>query len=185
MLEVYTKVLWTADEYNRMSEMGFLDPQGRFELIQGEVIRVSPQGKRHGILIAHLTRLLSKLYGEDYYVRVQLPLSLGRYSEPEPDFSLCEVRMTLDADRHPETAALVIEVADSSLSFDRDQKGPVYAEAKIPEFWVLNVADRSVEVMRRPHNGRYEEVSVRRDSESLIPGFASEGTTPHEIFSVL
>jgi len=140
--------LWTREEYYRLAESGILAPDARVELIEGEIVPMPPQGPDHSHSVATLTTKFVRLFGETHFVRVQLPLDLGA-SQPEPDFSLVvlegESRSSL-----PTRADLVVEVAKSSLSFDRNEKASVYAKAGLPELWILNLEASQVEVFRRP-----------------------------------
>ena len=140
---------FSRDEYYRMAELGLFRGE-RVELINGEIVEKSPQGLNHGDAIVLLTRLLTLALGRDFAVRVQLPLSLGRKTEPEPDVAVLRGTGLATEGKHPSTADLVIEVAESSLAYDRTTKATLYAKAGIPEYWVINLVNRQLEVRRDP-----------------------------------
>jgi Uma2 family endonuclease len=144
---------FTRAEYERAAELGLFGPEERLELIGGEVIKkVTPQRSLHATGVSLAADVLKRAFPGGHDVRVQLPLVIGDDSEPEPDVALVrgEIRDHLAA--HPSTALLVIEVADSSLAFDRTTKASLYASAGIPEYWVVNLQDRVLEVHRAPES---------------------------------
>ncbi len=136
-------------EYYKMAEMGFFDGQ-RVELIDGEVILMSPQEAGHATAVELTVRELERAFGEGYYVRDQKPLDLGEHYEPEPDVVVVTGSPRDYAQAHPKTAILIVEVALSSIEYDRTVKASLYAKAGIPEFWLLNLKDRHLEVFREP-----------------------------------
>ncbi len=130
-----------------MGQAGVFPPGERVELIEGEIFPMSPHNPPHSNRIERLNTLLVMAFGKTHGVRVQLPLTLNHLSEPEPDFAIVPLQTWT---RHPDRADLVIEVADSSLSFDRNQKASVYAKAGIVEYWILNLKVGRLEVRRDP-----------------------------------
>ncbi|MEW6277947.1 MAG: Uma2 family endonuclease [Candidatus Eremiobacterota bacterium] len=169
---------FTADEYYLMGEAGVFKPGERVELIEGEIVPVSPQNKRHAARIGRLNTRFVRVWGETHDVRVQLPLSLPGHSEPEPDFAIVPRAWVDDAVRHPSSAHLVIELADSSLRFDRNEKASVYAKAGIPEYWVLNFQQPSLEVRLEPgpdpegsYGYGYRTTRVLQPPDSVTPAF--------------
>ena len=138
---------FSKDEYYRMAEMGFFNGQ-RVELIDGEVILMSPQEAGHATAVELVARILEKAFGEGYHVRDQKPLDLGEGHEPEPDAAVVIGSPRDYAQAHPKTAVLVVEVALSSVDYDRVVKGSLYAKSGIPEYWLLNLRDRRLEVFR-------------------------------------
>ena len=139
---------WSKNDYVRMAETGILADGERTELFEGVILTLSPNNPPHANSVSRLTMMLAK-YFQEKIVRVQLPLDVSDHSLPEPDFAIVAADALQD-DAHPQTAYLVIEVADSSLKFDRTEKMSLYARAKIPEYWIVNVADRVLEVYREP-----------------------------------
>ena len=142
---------FTVTEYAKMGEAGVFRPGERVELIEGEIVPMSPHNVPHASRIARLNTLFVRTFGETHEVRVQLPLTLGEVSEPEPDFAMVTFADVEIAQRHPSRADLVVEIADSSLSFDRGEKASLYAKAGILEYWLLNLRHQRLEVRRQPH----------------------------------
>ncbi len=136
-------------EYYKMAEMGFFEGQ-RVELIDGEVILMSPQEAGHATAVELVSRVLEKVFGEGYHVRDQKPLDLGEHYEPEPDAAVVKGSPRDYAQTHPKTAVLIVEVSLSSVDYDRTVKGSLYAKAGIQEFWLLNLKERRLEVFREP-----------------------------------
>jgi Uma2 family endonuclease len=158
----------TRAEYGRMIDAGLFAGE-RVELWKGVIVRMSPQKSPHAFAVQKLTELFSVAVVPTRRagVRVQLPLALGDDSEPEPDIAVVEAREYRD--ELPTTALLVIEVADSSLRFDREFKAPAYAEAGIPEYWLVDVQRKLIEVHRDPTEAGYRTRNVRRGEEPCAP----------------
>jgi Uma2 family endonuclease len=133
--------------YYRMAETGFFKPDARVELIEGEVIDMAPMGSRHWRAVSALNEQLVRAIGDRAEVNCQLPLRLSDHTEPVPDFSVLKTgtRRAL-GDRLPggDTALLVIEVADSSLSYDARVKAPLYAASGVAEYWILDLEARAL-----------------------------------------
>lgn len=140
---------WTRDEYYRLWDSGFFGHEDRVELIEGEIVLMTPPGYEHTNSIRRGNMVLVRLYGDTHDVAVQCPLDLGQLSEPQPDFALID-RETAPEKALPTSADLVIEVAKSSLAFDRKEKATLYAKAGIPEYWIVDLAGRKLEVYRDP-----------------------------------
>lgn len=161
---------FTREEYYRMYDAGLFRDE-RVELLEGEIIAMSPQNNPHASTVARINNLLIPLLGRKLSVRVQLPVHLDHRSEPEPDFAICEFDSDDYAAGHPRpvTILLLIEVADASLAFDRKRKRPAYARAGIPEYWIVNLPDRSIEVSSRPDAsaGRYRVSRRARPGEHV------------------
>ena len=143
------RLKWTRREYYQIFEMGLLQGR-RVELIGGELFEMSPQNSPHSTSIVRVLRALNPAFASGYFLRPQLPLLLGSDSDPEPDVAVIKGEPDDYAAKHPSTAALVVEVADSSLEHDRKHKASLYARAGIPEYWIVNVSERKLEVRRRP-----------------------------------
>lgn len=142
---------WTREEFERAGELGLFQPGERLELIGGEVIsKVTPQKSPHATAIRLTTRELERVFSAGHDVRVQLPLALSRFSEPEPDIAVVAGSPRDYANGHPTTAALVVEVADSTLKLDRGPKASLYAQAGIAEYWIINLRDQVLELHREP-----------------------------------
>jgi Uma2 family endonuclease len=131
----------TRDEYYRMAETGILAPDARVELVEGEIIDMAPIGSPHAARVSRLAKIFTLALAERAIVNVQNPLVLNEYSEPEPDITVLRYREDFYAGGHPrpEDVLLVIEVADTSLQYDRDVKLPLYAAHGIPEYWLVDL----------------------------------------------
>ena len=149
---------FTVAEYDRMAEARVLTEDKRVELIEGEIIERSPIGKRHAACVGRLTNLFGKLLAEKAIVWVQNPIVLNDYSEPQPDVALLKRRDDFYEHSLPAPAdvLLVVEVADTTLEYDRQVKAPLYARAGIAEVWVVNLVDEQIEVYSQPVNGTYQ-----------------------------
>jgi Uma2 family endonuclease len=140
---------WTREEYYRLGELGFFHGQ-RVELIEGEIMVLSPQNWPHTLTVARVGRALERILGAGFWVRMQFPLNLGT-TDPEPDVSVVAGRLE-DYSDHPTTAALIVEVSDSSLAYDRSRKASLYARAGIQDYWIVNLVNNQVEVRRDPQS---------------------------------
>jgi Uma2 family endonuclease len=140
---------WSRAEYDRMIDAGVFAPAERVELIDGEILAMTPQNAPHAMAVSLAQRALGAGCGDGYVVRCQMPLALGRKSEPEPDIAIVP-GSPLDYPKHPTTALLVVEAADTTPAFDRETKGPLYASAGIAEYWIVNLKDGVIEQYRDP-----------------------------------
>ncbi len=150
---------FTVDEYHRMAEAGLLSEDDRVELIDGEIIEMTPIGWRHARCVSRLNMLLARFAGDRYVVGVQNPLTISEHGEPQPDLVLLE-RRPRGRLPGPADAALVIEVSDTTLAYDRDVKLPRYARAGVPEVWIVDLQVRRVESHSDPSPEGY---SVSRE----------------------
>jgi Uma2 family endonuclease len=166
----------TVSEYHRMGEVGILGERDRIELIEGELVAMSPIGSYHIGTVITLGHLLFSALGERARVSVQNPVRLDEFNEPEPDFALLKPRADAYRDAHPGPAdvLLLIEVADTSLNYDRAVKRELYARHAIPEFWIVDLTSGEVEVCLDPKPDGYATVKrVGRDGilePTLLPG---------------
>lgn len=147
-----------VDQYHRMIREGILTEDDRVELIDGEIVEMTPIGSRHAACVDALTYVFVSALGRAARVRIQNPVTLGGYSEPEPDVVLARPREDDYARSHPTTeeVLLLIEVADRSLLFDRQAKLPLCATAGVREVWIVDLTADALEVFRQPDEGRYE-----------------------------
>jgi Uma2 family endonuclease len=166
-------------EYHRMIEAGILDEDERLELLEGLIVAMSPQDEPHAWPIQRLTRILTRVLGDEYDLRVQLPLTLGRTNEPEPDLAVVRSGPRTKG-RHPRTAILVVEVARDSLRRDRTLKAALYARFRVPEYWVVNVEAETVEVFTepRPRSGIYGSLRTVGKRDTLVSESLPEVTLP-------
>lgn len=172
---------FTVSEYNRMAEAGILTEDDRVELIEGEIVRMSPIGSRHAACVNRLNALLSGQAGQAFIVSVQNPIIVDDYSEPQPDVAVLRLREDFYAEGHPraEDVLIAIEVADTTVESDRNVKIPLYARAGVPEAVLVNLPKEIVEVYTELVNGQYQSVKILRRGET----FASKAI-PHLSLSV-
>lgn len=140
---------WTRFEYDKLIDAGFLGPGDKIELLAGQLCVSEPQNNPHAMAISLGLDALQKALAPRWHVRVQLPIALDDESEPEPDLAVVSGGPR-EYPEHPSRPALVVEVADSSLTLDREHKGSLYARAPLPEYWIVNLVDRVLEVYRNP-----------------------------------
>jgi Uma2 family endonuclease len=141
---------WTRKEYDRLIELGVLHEDERIELIGGQMIVAEPKGTPHSTAVELTGEALRAAFGRGWVVRTQNPVALDDESEPEPDVVVVPGGHRDYLAEHPSRPALVVEVAESSLRFDRRYKGSVYARAGIADYWIVNLLERVLEVRRRP-----------------------------------
>ena len=163
--------LFTREEYHRMAEVGILKSTDRVELIRGEIVQMSPIGRRHAAFVNNLTRLLVIHLADRAVVSVQNPLALSGDTEPQPDLAMLRRRVPPYKDVEPvtEDVLLLVEVAESSLASDRSTKLRLYAEAGISEYWLVDAVAERVEVYRGPAAGAYRETARVTAPATLSP----------------
>ena len=161
----------TVDDYYRMAEAGVLAVDARVELIEGEIIDMAPMKSRHASAVAKLLALLTSAVGQHAMVWCQLPLRLGKQSEPEPDLMLLRPRADFYADAHPVAAdvLLLIEVSDSTARYDREIKTPLYARHGVSEVWIVDLDSRVLRTLRQPVRGKYTEITETATPGKLAP----------------
>ena len=149
-------------DYYYLGEMGVLKPSDRVELIQGEIIQMSPISSLHAAHIKRLNQLFAQKFGNQVLIAVQNPVMLDDYSEPQPDLALLRPRADFYAAGHPqvEDVLLLVEVSNTTLEVDRSVKIPLYATSGIPEVWLVNTRDQCLEVYRYPLANTYQEVQI-------------------------
>jgi len=150
---------FTVGEFDQMVRAGVFRAEDRLELIAGEIVEMSPIGSRHAACVDRLTQLISRAIGETAILRVQGPIRVEEHSQLYPDVAVLKARADFYSAEHPgpEDVWLLIEVADTSLEYDRDVKLPLYASAGIPEVWLIDLAGRCLWVFRQPAGGSYRE----------------------------
>ena len=152
-----------------MGETGVLQRDARVELLNGEIVDISPIGSSHAGMVNRLNSIFTKLARERWMVAVQNPLRLDDQSEPEPDLLLLKPSVDDYTGRHPqpEDVFLLVEVADASLEYDRDEKLPAYGRGGIQEVWIVNLRDRAIEVFREPHfTGCSSKTALRQGDQA-------------------
>lgn len=174
----------TVDEYYDMARTGVIEPDARVELIEGEVVRMPPIGDRHGGAAEELNELLLLAVAGRARVRCQMPVRLGNYSEPQPDFAVMRPRTGRNDRAHPSAADvfLIVEISNSTIRYDRNVKVPLYARHGVPEVWVIDLKYRKLHFYRSPLEGAYREItSVADGGITVIPGVAGATVDLSEI----
>ena len=166
---------FTVDEYYRMAETGIIGRDERVELIDGRIVAMNPIGSPHAWCVKRVNRIFTR-FGDRVILSVQDPLHLDDNGEPEPDIVV--LRPDAPEDRHPgpEDVLLIVEVADTSLAYDRGTKAPLYARHCIPELWIADLGSERVEIYREPSPTGYRVVRVFGRGELLTPMFAPDFT---------
>jgi Uma2 family endonuclease len=169
MSHQFAKRWFTVDEYYRMAQAGILTKDDHVELIEGEVIEMSPIGSRHAACVKRLNTILNRLVSQQMIISIQDPIYIDEFSEPEPDVALLRSQEDFYVGSHPiaSDVLLVIEVADTSVEYDRKKKLPLYAQAGIPEVWLANLPEDRFEIHTQPLNGKYQSVIIVRRGESI------------------
>ena len=174
---------WRRVEYERLIETGFFPPGDPVELVGGQLIVAEPQGSRHFAAVQAMEEALRSAFGRGWQVRGQGPLALDEDSEPEPDVAVVPGSFRDYVAGHPSRPALVVEISESSLALDRDQKGSLYARAGLADYWIVNLVDQTLEVHRDPgpdpdasFGWRYRSVEVLR-GEAVASPLALPGAT--------
>ncbi len=175
------KRLFTVEEFHRMGRAGVFSEDDRVELLDGEIVQMTPIGSRHAACVKRLIRLFDRAVGDRAIVAAQDPLQLGAHSEPQPDLMLLKPRSDFYGETHPTATDvfLLVEVADTSADTDREAKIPLYARFGVPEVWLVDVAADTIEVFRRPTSHGYDESRLLHRGEYLNPQ-----TFPDLVFAV-
>lgn len=174
----------TCERYHSMIRAGQLTENDSIELINGYLVTKMSIGPNHSSVRTRLERLLNRRFGDTWLIRGQEPITIHEYSEPEPDIVVAKFRDDFYAERHPhpEDILLIIEVADTSLSFDRSAKVPLYASCGIAETWLVDLTQREVTAYRRPAGASYAEAQVYRAGDVLpLPGASGESIAVTEL----
>jgi Uma2 family endonuclease len=164
-----TKKLFTVDDYYRMAEARILKPEDRVELIEGEVVEMSPIGNRHAGCVNRATDLFTSLFRGRAIVTVQNPLRLNEYNELQPDLILAKPRSDFYAAEHPTAADifLAVEIADTTLHKDRMVKVPIYARLGVPEVWIADLQHDRILIFRNASGATYETTLTLQHGDAL------------------
>jgi len=163
------KKRFTVDEYHRMAEAGILRPQDRVELIDGDVIQMSPAGHRHRVRVLRAATLFGRAFGDRALVSCQSDLKLNEWTEPQPDISILQPRADFYAARDwtPEDVIFVLEISDTSLRYDRHVKVPLFAAAGVREVWIEDARNDVLYIYREVRNGAYA-VSLQHHRSDVV-----------------
>jgi Uma2 family endonuclease len=166
--EVDSKI--TVEQYYRMEEAGMFHPEQRLELINGKIIYMSPIGRKHGSCVAVLTEIFVSQFKDKVFTWVQNSIQLNNLSEPQPDLALLKRRGDFYRDRLPipNDILLIIEVADSTISYDRNVKIPLYGSAGIIEAWLIDVNEKTLTKYTQPNPEGYQSIEVFKPSDVII-----------------
>jgi Uma2 family endonuclease len=167
--------VWTREEFYRLADLGCFRGQ-RAELIEGEIMVLSPQRPSHTYTTDHAAEILRNSGWPNVWVRMQLPIDLSPYSEPEPDVSVVAGRPEDYKVAHPSTALLIVEVSDSTLLYDQTRKASLYAMKGVLDYWIVNLVDGQLEVRRNPQpdsaqdfGDGYASLTIHRQSDVVTP----------------
>lgn len=141
---------WSRQDYEKMIDAGLFPPGTHAELLDGVVLEMSPQHSPHATAVCLAAEALREVFGRGHTMRVQLPLALDPDSEPEPDVAVVPGSPRAYRAAHPASALLIVEVSDTTLAYDRERKGSLYARAGITDYWIVNIPAQRLEVYRRP-----------------------------------
>ena len=166
-----SKRRFSADDYQRMGQAGILTRADRVELIDGEVVAMMPIGPRHGACVDRANHAIVLAVGDQAIVRVQGSVRLNLFTEPEPDLVLLRPRADFYASRlpGPSDILLIIEIAESSIEYDREIKARIYAESEVPEYWLVDLGSNSLSSYSEPRGGSYRNHRQYHRGESLAP----------------
>jgi Uma2 family endonuclease len=175
---------WRRAEYERLVGLGVFVGE-HLELLDGQLVVQEPQGSSHAAIVAQIGLVLASAFGAEWHLRLHSPLALNEDSEPEPDVAIVAGKARDYLGAHPSTAALVVEVADSSLRLDRRLKGGLYARAALPEYWIVNLVEGVLEVYRAPEPAAdaaygwiYRSVEILRPPATVTPLAAPSARIP-------
>jgi Uma2 family endonuclease len=163
------KVQFTVKQYHKMNAAGIFTEDDRVELVKGEIIKMSPIGTRHTACVKRLVDFITRLLQQAIIISVQDPILLNDLSEPQPDIALLKRRADFYETGHPQPQdiLLLIEVADSSIDYDRDVKIPLYAESGILEVWLVDINQQVITVYRQPTPTGYKDIKTLTRNEKL------------------
>ena len=175
----------TVDDYYHMAEVGILGAEERVELIDGDIIDMAPPGTLHAATVTYLTEIFVRAVAGRATVLVQNPVRLGDFTEPQPDLALLRRRDDFYRERHPraDDVLLIVEVAATSLRFDRETKLPLYARHVIPEIWLVDLGNRRFVRHRAPQHGSYTLVDEPDLSTAIeLPSLSGAAVELHRLF---
>lgn len=179
----------TLDQYHQMIAKGVLQEDDPIELIDGCLVTKATQGPQHDFAVNRISRLIGEAYGDEAIIRTKSAVTL-EHSEPEPDVVAARPPEEAYDDRHPSgpDLFLVVEVANSSVEFDRTAKAEIYSHAGVPEYWIVNVVDRQVEVYRHPrpgHAGGYRDRTIFLPSDEVELTLARKSLAKWKVATLL
>ena len=156
-------------EYDRAVEAGAFEPEAKLELIDGNLRAMTPEGTAHTTGMHLVADRLRQVFGHGFFVRIQNPLAIDEYSEPEPDVAVVTGTVRDYRYAHPTSAVLIVEISHESLRHDRTVKQRLYARCEIPEYWILALPETRLEVYRDPAGDRYQSVTIHAAGDQVAP----------------
>lgn len=170
-MQAPAKHRFSVEEYYRMGETGVLKPDARVELLEGEIIDMSPIGPFHGSVTKQLIELFTSACRGRWTTAAQDPVRLDDHSEPQPDLMLVKRASDFYRNRHPapRDVYLLIEISDTTLELDRENKLPAYGRCGIAEVWIVNINESTIEVYREPHFTGYASKTILRAGDKVAP----------------
>ena len=177
---------FTVEDYQRLGERSIFREEARVELVEGEIIDMTPIGSKHAAAVRRLDQILARAVDERGIVSVQSPVVLGEYSEPEPDIAVLRPRQDFYASAHPgpTDVLLIVEVGDTSVRYDREIKIPLYARHGIPEVWLLDLEGGSLTICSVPSESGYERVARPEALQAIpMPGMAGVTLDLSDLFA--
>ncbi len=170
------KRLITVDEYHTMAKAGILTRKDKVELIHGEILEMSPTGKKHRSTVIRIENNLKKLFGKKALISVRNPINISDLNEPEPDVTILKKSDDYYHNRSikPNDIRLVIEVSDTTYHTDKEIKLPLYASAGILEYWVVNLQKSEIEVHRFPEREVYKRIQIAQHGDSIELSFCQK-----------
>ena len=178
------KHFFTVEEFERMGEAGIFSEDTRLELLEGEIVEMSPIGSRHAACVKFLSRFLNRALGEVALISTQDPIQLDDFTEPQPDVALLRLRDDFYRRAHPKPSdvLLVVEVADTTVDYDRLVKLPLYAKAGIPEVWIINLPAEEIETYADPAGDAYRITGhIKRGEEAQAQTVANLSVSADKI----
>jgi Uma2 family endonuclease len=165
----YKKRLFSVDEYHQMIMTGIIKEDDKVELIDGEIITMPPIGPNHASNVNRLNSIFYFNLGNTIIVSIQNPIQLTDYSEPQPDIAILKYRDDFYKNNHPkaEDVLLIVEIAETSVEYDKALKVPRYAESNIIETWLFDLQNERIEMHRNPFNGIYQEIRIAQKGQKI------------------
>ncbi len=160
---------FTVEQYHQMAASGILTERDRVELIEGEIVQMSPIGRKHAVCVDRLTVVFVIALSSKAVIRVQNPIHLSDNSEPEPDFAIVRGQLGNYLAEHPEPKDVIalVEVSDSTIQYDRETKALLYAQKGIQELWLMDLNELTIEVFRMPGPTGYQDIQTFQKGQSL------------------
>lgn len=156
-------MLVTVDQYHKLCEAGIIDEN--LELIEGIIVKKMPKSPRHTFVTTALIKILEKIISNTFFIRQEQPLTL-EFSEPEPDIAVIKGTYKDYSDKHPSHAELVIEVSHTTLKIDQS-KANIYASAGVPDYWIVNLENNTLEIYTKPINSEYSKIEILSQNDRI------------------